>query len=117
MFHFRLAARLGVSDVDALIDSLTPDQVREWMAAACVDGWFQGDWVSIAHTVSAVHNTGIQSLAADGKIKPHDLKRHFLDPQDYIDANTAPTKKRKRSGMNPKQLGNFLRAKHGTKRS
>jgi hypothetical protein len=40
MLHFRLAEIAGSLDVDAVADSLTNDQIMEWWAYGCLNGWF-----------------------------------------------------------------------------
>lgn len=40
MLHLRLAEIAGDLDVDAVADSLTKEQLLEWMAYGCLCGWF-----------------------------------------------------------------------------
>jgi len=108
-FHFRLAQRLGVIHPDSLVlDRLTPDQFSEWVAIAVIDGWFQGDWTHTAHLLSTIHNSAVSQLAADGKISASNLTRNMIDPQEYIEANISPKKRKPRGNLNPQQLADQL---------
>lgn len=40
MLHFRLAELAGCLDADAVADSLTEQQLLEWWAYGCLNGWF-----------------------------------------------------------------------------
>lgn len=40
MLHLRLAEIAGSLDADAVADSLTDDQIMEWWAYGCLNGWF-----------------------------------------------------------------------------
>lgn len=40
MLHLRLAEIAGSLDADAVADTLTHDQLAEWWAYGCLNGWF-----------------------------------------------------------------------------
>jgi len=40
MLHMRLAEIVGSINVDAVADSLTAEQLAEWWAYGCLNGWF-----------------------------------------------------------------------------
>jgi len=40
MLHLRLAEIAGTTDADSVADSLTPQQLLEWWAYGCLNGWF-----------------------------------------------------------------------------
>lgn len=40
MLHMRLAVIAGCLDVDAVADTLSKEQLAEWMAFGCLNGWF-----------------------------------------------------------------------------
>lgn len=40
MLHMRLAEMTGNLDVDGVADSLTSEQLAEWWAYGCLNGWF-----------------------------------------------------------------------------
>jgi hypothetical protein len=40
MLHLRLAHMAGCVDVDELADGLTSQQLLEWWAYGCLNGWF-----------------------------------------------------------------------------
>lgn len=40
MLHLRLAEIVGCLDVDSVADSLTKEQLAEWLAYGCLNGWF-----------------------------------------------------------------------------
>ncbi len=88
---------------------MTPDQLADWAAVAIIDGWYQGDWTHTAHLLSTIHNSAISQLAADGKISRSKLEKHMIDPQEYIEANVAPRKQRRRGAMTPSQLAERLK--------
>lgn len=40
MLHLRLAEIAGVLDADAVADSVSEQQLMEWWAYGCLNGWF-----------------------------------------------------------------------------
>lgn len=43
-------------DVDGLADSLTDDQLQEWLAVSIIDGWHNG-WTQTGEVLASLHNT------------------------------------------------------------
>lgn len=59
----RLAIKLGVSDVDALMDSMTTEQLSEMAAVAIIDGWYNG-WSQTAEIIAAIRDNANRQLVA-----------------------------------------------------
>lgn len=70
---------LGQPDVDALLDSLTPEQFNEWIAFECLEGINEG-WRQTGEICVTLANT-LGGEAAK-KLKAEDfIPRHRLDKQ------------------------------------
>ena len=106
---YRLAAKLGILDVDALADSLTLEQRIEWKAVAVLDGWY--DINPTAEVLAAIHNAA-NRICITSSPDPRATHRSSVwrSGVDYIKARFKTTLKPKK---NVGQVQNMLKKRYG----
>ena len=116
MFAYRLACKLGVVDVDSLMDSLTPEQWMEWKAAAVLDGWFEG-YSKTGEVIAAINNNTNRILLQN--IAPDQVKQAAKEMQWFSGAEVAKNltafepRKTKRKMNTVKQVEQQIAARYG----
>jgi hypothetical protein len=106
---FRLAAKLGIADVDGLANSLSAEQRLEWKAVAVLDGWF--DINPTAEVLAAIHNA-TNRICISSSADPRAAHRASVwqSGWDFIKARFGINKKPK---PNAAQVQNILKKRHG----
>ena len=106
---FRLAAKLGILNVDELADSLTQRQRLEWKAVAILDGWY--DINPTAEVLAAIHNAA-NRICITSSPDPRATNRATIwrSGMDYIKARFGTVTKPKKNISNVQAM---LKKRHG----
>jgi hypothetical protein len=114
LFLCRLAAKLGHVNVDAMANTLTPDQVKEWQAVALIDGWDNG-WNHTAEILSMLHSVAnricIMQSADPAKMHKASI---WVSAGEFVKNLTSFGKKKDKpqTAMTPEQAEQILAARY-----
>ena len=110
LFACRLAAKLGIPDVDRLQDSLTDEQFLEWWAVGVIDGWANG-WQQSAEIIAAIKNATTEQLIARAANPRQALaESKFITGNEVAKQLTDYSGKPKQNMMTPEQAKRKLAA-------
>jgi len=103
-----------VVDVDALMDSLSDEQFKEWRAIAIVDGWWNG-WSQTTEIIASIqHHTNREILSrvpresSAAAFKEMDWPTGYEIAKKLTDYSKSRTKRKQQGLMSPRQYQKHL---------